>query len=179
MSLSFPAGGSIYYPHDLEGLVTGRKPISLEEDRFCVGPDVNPIYWYGKRSQLDVDRGPCTQILSLKHTLILKPTLFRRHKRRSNARSSSSQGTCLPQAVWPAALAKMPDEEERVSLPGTVALRPRYEPTSLSPNGTLARPQHRSWAFLHAPPRPPAGQCHRRAAACRLPIWILANRSLD
>jgi hypothetical protein len=59
MKLAFPAGGSIYYPRDLEGLVK-RKPIPLEDSRFCVGPDVSSTYWYGRRSQLDVDRGPCT-----------------------------------------------------------------------------------------------------------------------
>ncbi|TEB09671.1 hypothetical protein FA13DRAFT_1749237 [Coprinellus micaceus] len=42
---------------DLEGLVT-RTPIPLEDDRFCVGPDVSHMSWFGRRSQLDVDRGP-------------------------------------------------------------------------------------------------------------------------
>jgi len=32
--------------------------IPLEDDRFRVGPDIRLSLWYGRRSQLDVDRGP-------------------------------------------------------------------------------------------------------------------------
>jgi hypothetical protein len=99
LSLSFSAGGSIYYPHDLDGLVARRKPIPLEDGRFCVGPDVNPIYWHGRRSQLDVDRGPCTLPFYFQPTLLLNLARPGRHKQRRNARRPSPQGTCLPQAV--------------------------------------------------------------------------------
>ena len=58
MSISFPAGGSLYYAHDLEK-VAGRAAIPLKDERFCVGPDTRMSMWYGRRSQLDVDRGPC------------------------------------------------------------------------------------------------------------------------
>jgi hypothetical protein len=58
MSISFPAGGSLYYIKDLEKVVE-RPGIPLEDERFCVGPDTRPPLWYGRRSQLDVDRGPC------------------------------------------------------------------------------------------------------------------------
>ncbi|KDR68632.1 hypothetical protein GALMADRAFT_78401 [Galerina marginata CBS 339.88] len=57
MSISFPAGGSLYYTHDLEK-VPGRAAIPLEDERFCVGPDTRLPMWFGRRSQLDVDRGP-------------------------------------------------------------------------------------------------------------------------
>ncbi|KAG6329006.1 hypothetical protein ID866_10083 [Astraeus odoratus] len=57
MSISFPAGGSLYYTHDLEK-VAGGPGIPLKDERFCVGPDVRLPLWYGRRSQLDVDRGP-------------------------------------------------------------------------------------------------------------------------
>ncbi|KZT08926.1 protein kinase subdomain-containing protein PKL/CAK/Fmp29 [Laetiporus sulphureus 93-53] len=57
MSISFPAGGSLYYTDDLEK-VAGRKGIPLKDERFCVGPDARLHMWYGRRSQLDVDRGP-------------------------------------------------------------------------------------------------------------------------
>ncbi|KAF7364019.1 Protein kinase subdomain-containing protein PKL/CAK/Fmp29 [Mycena sanguinolenta] len=53
MSISFPAGGSLYYAQDLE-----KAGIPLEDERFCVGPDTRTSLWYGRRSQLDVDRGP-------------------------------------------------------------------------------------------------------------------------
>ncbi|KAI0029059.1 hypothetical protein K488DRAFT_80383 [Vararia minispora EC-137] len=32
--------------------------IPLNDQRFCVGPDARLHMWYGRRSQLDVDRGP-------------------------------------------------------------------------------------------------------------------------
>ena len=51
MSISFPAGGSLYYPRDLENEV-GRPGIPLEDDsRFCVGPDTSQPLWYGRRSR--------------------------------------------------------------------------------------------------------------------------------
>jgi len=62
MSIPFPAGGSLYYTNDLEKKVTGRTSIPLDDERFCVGPDARLHMWYGRRSQLDVDRGPCTPL---------------------------------------------------------------------------------------------------------------------
>lgn len=62
MSISFPAGGSLYYTNDLEK-VAGMKGIPLDKDEyFCVGPDVRIRMWLGRRSQLNVDRGPCKLI---------------------------------------------------------------------------------------------------------------------
>ena len=61
MSLSFPAGGSLYYTQDLEKVARGLG-VPLEDERFCVGPDTRLHLWYGRRSQLDVDRGPCTPL---------------------------------------------------------------------------------------------------------------------
>ena len=58
MSIAFPAGGSLYFTKDLEE-VAARPGIPLENKRFCVGPDTRLPLWYGRRSQLDVDRGPC------------------------------------------------------------------------------------------------------------------------
>ncbi|KAJ7768380.1 protein kinase subdomain-containing protein PKL/CAK/Fmp29 [Mycena metata] len=57
MSIPFPAGGSLYYTKDLEK-VAGRTGIPLDDERFCVGPDARVRMWYGRRSQLDVNRGP-------------------------------------------------------------------------------------------------------------------------
>ncbi len=64
MSIAFPAGGSLYYTKDLENAAgstswVSRPGITLEDQRFCVGPDTSLHLWYGKRSQLDLDRGPC------------------------------------------------------------------------------------------------------------------------
>jgi aminoglycoside phosphotransferase (APT) family kinase protein len=61
MSIPFPAGGSLYYTNDLEK-VAGRTGIPLNDERFCVGLDARLHMWYGRRSQLDVDRGPCTPL---------------------------------------------------------------------------------------------------------------------
>jgi hypothetical protein len=61
MSITFPAGGSLYYTSDLEK-VAGKTYILLNDERFCVGPDVKLRLWYGRRSQLDVNRGPCKSL---------------------------------------------------------------------------------------------------------------------
>jgi hypothetical protein len=58
MSIPFPAGGSLYYTKDLEK-VAGRTGILLNNESFCVGPDTRLHMWYGRRSQLDIDKGPC------------------------------------------------------------------------------------------------------------------------
>ncbi|KAI6042363.1 protein kinase subdomain-containing protein PKL CAK Fmp29 [Pisolithus marmoratus] len=57
MSIALPAGGSLYYTKDLEKVV-GRPGIPLKDDRFCIGPDTRLPLWYGRRSQLGIDRGP-------------------------------------------------------------------------------------------------------------------------
>ena len=94
MSISFPAGGSIYYARDLNqlsgseggnqgvpfGEQTGSisleeenegisldeqaKRIPLQKERFCVGPDVSIPLWYGRREQMGASRGPCTSHFS-------------------------------------------------------------------------------------------------------------------
>lgn len=63
MSVAFPAGGSLYYTRDLEK-VAGGPGVPLEDERFCVGPDTRLPLWHGKRSQLDVDRGPCRPLFA-------------------------------------------------------------------------------------------------------------------
>ncbi|KZS88144.1 hypothetical protein SISNIDRAFT_418731 [Sistotremastrum niveocremeum HHB9708] len=57
MSIPFPAGGSLYYTKDLEK-VAGFKGVPLHNENFCVGVDTRVHMWWGKRSQLDVDKGP-------------------------------------------------------------------------------------------------------------------------
>lgn len=59
MEITFPAGGSLYYTEDLKKM-EGKPGIPLKDERFCVGVDARLPMWYGKRSQLDVERGPCT-----------------------------------------------------------------------------------------------------------------------
>ncbi|KAL1664444.1 kinase-like domain-containing protein [Schizophyllum commune] len=57
MSLSFPAGGSLYFTEDLEKVAPGLGTL-LDDERFSVGPDTKLALWYGRRTQLDVNRGP-------------------------------------------------------------------------------------------------------------------------
>lgn len=62
-ALSFPASGSLYYTRDLDAAtrkVEVPAPNGSCKDGFCVGPDTRLRLWYGRRSELDVDRGPCT-----------------------------------------------------------------------------------------------------------------------
>ena len=61
ISESFSAGGSLYYAQDLERAV-GKPGIPLKDERFCIGSDVRLPLWYGRRSLLDVDRGPRTSL---------------------------------------------------------------------------------------------------------------------
>ncbi|RPD53323.1 protein kinase subdomain-containing protein PKL CAK Fmp29 [Lentinus tigrinus ALCF2SS1-7] len=64
LMMRFPAVGSLYFAEDLAnaaGSPSGpTKPgIPLQTDkRFCIGPETSFPLWYGRRSQLDVDRGP-------------------------------------------------------------------------------------------------------------------------
>ncbi|THU92318.1 hypothetical protein K435DRAFT_800562 [Dendrothele bispora CBS 962.96] len=63
MSVCFPAGGILYYAQDLERM-TGKTGIPLKDKRFCVGPDVRLSLWHGRRSHLNVDRGPYKSVES-------------------------------------------------------------------------------------------------------------------
>lgn len=58
MLVSFPACGSLYYTQDLERVI-GKWGILLKDKWFCIGQDVRLPLWYGKRSLLDIDQGPC------------------------------------------------------------------------------------------------------------------------
>ncbi|OJJ45032.1 hypothetical protein ASPZODRAFT_153342 [Penicilliopsis zonata CBS 506.65] len=62
--LQFPSCGCIYYSKDLQR-ETNRVVIPAQE-QFCVGPDTSLGLWYGRRLQLDVDRGPYDQAAALK-----------------------------------------------------------------------------------------------------------------
>ncbi|KAF2761663.1 hypothetical protein EJ05DRAFT_496565 [Pseudovirgaria hyperparasitica] len=62
-ALQFPASGSLYYTKDLQdGFNKVEVPnVSLARDSdFCVGPDTRFGLWYGKRGDVQVDRGPYT-----------------------------------------------------------------------------------------------------------------------
>jgi aminoglycoside phosphotransferase len=69
MSIPFPAGGSLYYTTDLEK-VAGRTGIPLNDECFCVGLNARLHMWYGKRSQLGVDRGQMYATLYLPFSFV-------------------------------------------------------------------------------------------------------------
>ena len=63
--LRFPASGSLYYTTDLRSK-TNASPVPIEDSpsngRFSIGPDTTLRMWFGKRSELQVDRGPCMSL---------------------------------------------------------------------------------------------------------------------
>ena len=68
MGITFPAGGSLYFAEDLENAPKGvsgpTKGIPLKDKQFCIGPETSRPLWFGRRSRLDVERGPCKLFLS-------------------------------------------------------------------------------------------------------------------
>jgi hypothetical protein len=66
-SIRLPACGSVYYKHDLESDTEAVNIVAGEgtsesaggiTGRLCIGPDVAQKWWYDKRGQLSVHRGP-------------------------------------------------------------------------------------------------------------------------
>jgi hypothetical protein len=67
-SIFLPRCGSVYYKHDLEN---GTEAVNIaagegagegagkSAGQLCIGPDVAQKWWYDKRDQLPVSRGPC------------------------------------------------------------------------------------------------------------------------
>lgn len=65
--------GSIYYKSDVsldlqrelytEG--TMDADTSTADSRFCIGPTTDYMFWYSKRGGLEIDRGPCTECLTI------------------------------------------------------------------------------------------------------------------
>ena len=49
ISLSFPAGGSLYFSKDLDKVVT-RLGVLLDDKDFCTGPDTRLPLWYGRKA---------------------------------------------------------------------------------------------------------------------------------
>ncbi|KAJ7641649.1 protein kinase subdomain-containing protein PKL/CAK/Fmp29 [Roridomyces roridus] len=57
MSIPFPAGGALYCTEDMEKADAPHTPLD-DDPGFCVGPDTRSQMWFGKRSEMDVNRGP-------------------------------------------------------------------------------------------------------------------------
>ena len=58
-ALRFPASGSLYYTKDLQPEIDKVIFPTMSDGYFCIGPDTRRALWYGKRLDLQVDRGPC------------------------------------------------------------------------------------------------------------------------
>ncbi|UPX15252.1 uncharacterized protein EKO05_0005707 [Ascochyta rabiei] len=62
-ALPFSASGSLYYTKDLDDETRKAEVFTTSTScngSFCVGPDTRLSLWYGKRSKLNLDRGPFT-----------------------------------------------------------------------------------------------------------------------
>ena len=97
MSVSFPAGGDLYYVQDLER-VAGKLYIPLKDERFCISPDVRLSLWYGRRSLLDIDQGLCMS-LSVFLCYSFELTNDSRQRCQICTRRNSQQGTGVLTAV--------------------------------------------------------------------------------
>ena len=118
MSITFPAGGSLYYIADLEE-VAGMTGIPLNDSRFCVGPDARLRMWYGRRSQLKEKRLPCTPLSFIE---LSRTNQDYRRKRRGGTRGSSSQGTGVSETVRPTATAVPAGKKGGLRVPGAVTV---------------------------------------------------------
>lgn len=66
-AIRFPASGSIYFK-DCVGNQTTTIDLPLavnrgKMDRFCIGPSTEFLWWYQRRDELAVNRGPCKKPL--------------------------------------------------------------------------------------------------------------------
>ena len=151
MSVCFPAGGSLYYAQDLERVA--GKPGIFQDERFCIGPDVRLPLWYGRRSLLDVDQGPCTSLSTSFFRCSSELTDVSRQKRRIRACRNSQEGTGVSAAVRSTAVAIPADQEGKLPVPLV--------------------PQDPSLSFPYPSPRPPGDQ-YRRFEVVRL--WLAGHR---
>lgn len=61
-----PAYGSVYYADELRRIspVGLRNGIPVPDSPFTVGPSADLSFWHNKRSNLEVDKGPCKPLSS-------------------------------------------------------------------------------------------------------------------
>jgi len=56
-NIHLPASGSIYYAQDLDSN-TAKVNVPGSSGKFCIGPYAGLRWWFEKRSELKLDRGP-------------------------------------------------------------------------------------------------------------------------
>ncbi len=64
-AIRFPVGGSIYFKDSVGTRTTTIDlPLAVNcgtTDRFCIGPSTEFLWWYQRRDELAVNRGPCNR----------------------------------------------------------------------------------------------------------------------
>lgn len=73
-AIPFPGSGSIYFK-DSVGTQTTTIDLPLDgnsgrTDKFCIGPSTEFLWWYQRRDELAVNRGPCKRPLLLILTVV-------------------------------------------------------------------------------------------------------------
>jgi hypothetical protein len=62
-AVRFPASGSLYFKESLGPNITTvdmSPDVSHgDTDKFCIGPSTELLWWYQRRDELAVNRGPC------------------------------------------------------------------------------------------------------------------------
>lgn len=61
-SIPLPASGSLYFRRDLPSAaqkIAVNQGDPEQPDSLCIGPSTSLDLWYGRRGELDVERGPC------------------------------------------------------------------------------------------------------------------------
>jgi len=56
--IQFPVYGSLYFKGLLDPKIR-TVPLSNSDDRFCIGPSTEYLWWYQLRNELEVNHGPC------------------------------------------------------------------------------------------------------------------------
>jgi aminoglycoside phosphotransferase (APT) family kinase protein len=60
-SIPLPASGSIFYKRDLDKSIAS---VDISGTEFCIGPSIEQRWWYGRRGEIKINRGPCKLIPS-------------------------------------------------------------------------------------------------------------------
>lgn len=75
-------GEAMYYANDLDDNTSRVKmptACTSNENTFCIGPDTRLSLWYGRRANLDVDRGPCKYCSLFTLAPKIRETTLERH----------------------------------------------------------------------------------------------------
>lgn len=68
--IPFGSIGSLYFRKDLPShlqsrlYVPGAPDEAGDSETYCIGPIADHMFWYGRRAELDLDRGPCMLIMT-------------------------------------------------------------------------------------------------------------------